>query len=207
MKDLPPGGQVTVRLPRPTSDTVVVIRLAGNADAVGRSIPVALLVSTSATGSATIAPLAIPDLRDSGLARAAAAAARPPAARSVGQPAPAVSVLQSDAVGELAIGLAPDPEPRALDQPPDPTLRPPWILVRTLSTLPAAPVDSTTTFAPWPGDPAAGGLQVLGIPGMPAGVRLVVVALVAAGKSEADAATVRLAWVNIADLASDATPR
>ena len=207
VNNLPPGGQVTVQLPGPTADAVVVLRLAGNAEAVGRSIPVALLVRTSATGAPTISALAIPDLRDSGLARAASETAKVPAARPVGLPVPAVSILQSDAVGELSIGLVADPAPRALDQPPDPTLPPPWILVRTLSTVPTAPVDSTTTLTAWPGDPTAGGPQVLEIPGMPAGVRLVVVALVGAGASEVDAATVRLAWVKVADPRSDPTPR
>ena len=79
--------------------------------------------------------------------------------------------------------------------------------MRTLSTLPGGPVDPTTTFVPWPGDPTAGALQTLTVRGMRVGVRLVVVALVPAGAADADPATLRLAWVPVANLRAGPTPR
>jgi hypothetical protein len=116
------------------------------------------------------------------------------------------SIMRADTRGDVSIGLLRDPVPRALDLAGQPAL-PPWILVRTISTLPGDSVDPTVTFVPWPGDPTAGALQALTVPGMPAGIRMVVVALVPAGHTVADPATLRLAWVSVEGPRVNPTPR
>jgi hypothetical protein len=115
--------------------------------------------------------------------------------------------MPADTASTLTIGLLPAPAPRALDLPAEPPALPPWILVRTLSNLSADVVDPTSMFMPWPVDPAAEASGMLSVAGLPAGVRLVVVALVPAGGSVADPASVRLAWVHITDPATGPTPR
>jgi len=207
--DLPPGGLATVQVARPAAAAVVVIRLAGDPAAIGRTVPSAVLYSVPAGGRAVLAQLSVPDLRDEALASPVPTAASAPAAGAPVPPSPGVtgpSIMPGDAAGDLSIGLLPDPAPRALDLAGQPAL-PPWILVRTLSTLPGIPADSTTAFVPWPGDPTPGALQELTIPSVTAGVRLVLVALVPAGGTDADPATLRLAWVPVAGPRVDPAPR
>ena len=207
--DLPPGGLATIQVPLPAGPAVVVIRLAGDSAAIGRSVPTAVLYSLPATGRAILAQLSVPDLRDDGLVPSAPIAASAPVAGTPVPPSPGVagpSIRPPDAAGAVPIGLLADPAPRALDLAAQPVL-PPWILVRTISTLPSAPVDPTTAFVPWPGDPTPASLQTLTVPGVPAGVRLVVVALVPAGGTDADPATLRLAWVPVAGPRVGPTPR
>ncbi len=207
--DLRPGGLATIQVPPPADPAVVVIRLTGDPAAIGRSVPAAVLYSVPATGRAVLTPLSVPDLRDEGLVSSAPIAASAPVAGTPVPPSPGVvgpSIRPPDAAGAVPIGLLADPATRALDLAAQPVL-PPWILVRTISTLPGAPVDPTTAFVPWPGDPTPGSLQTLTVPGVPAGVRLVVVALVPAGGTDADPATLRLAWVPVAGPRVGPTPR
>ena len=58
-----------------------------------------------------------------------------------------------------------------------------------------------------PGDRATDAPSTLRVAGVPAGVRLVIAALVSDGGSVADPATLRLAWVPVADPGTDPTPR
>jgi hypothetical protein len=187
----------------------VVIRLAGDPAAIGRSLPAAALYTVPADGRAVLDQLSVPDLRDEALAPPVPTTASAPAAGTPALPSPGVaapSIMPTDAAGDVSIGLLPDPASRALDLTGRPALAP-WILVRTLSTLPGAAADSTMAFVPWPGDPTPGALQELTVPGVPAGVRLVVVALVPAGGTDADPATLRLAWVPVAAPRINPTPR
>jgi hypothetical protein len=207
--DLPPGGLATVQVPRPAAAAVVVIRLAGDPAAIGRSVPAAALYSVPADGRAVLTQLSVPDLRDEALASPVPTTASAPAAGTPALPAPGVaapSIMPADAACDVSIGLLLDPAPPTLDKLGQPAL-PPWILVRTLSTLPGAAADSTMAFVPWPGDPTPGALQELTVPGVPAGVRFVVVALVPAGGTDADPATLRLAWVPVAAPRIDPMPR
>jgi hypothetical protein len=208
--DLPPGGQVALPLLRPAGAAVVVLRLSGNPAAIGRCVPAIVLFSSSASGDPMLTQIHVPDLRDASLVSPAPARAAAPVA---GQPVPpspgaaSVSVMQADAAGEVAIGLVPAPASPAPDLPAEPPSAPPSILVRTLSTLTATAVDPTAAFLPWPGDRATDGPRTLSVAGVPAGIRLVVVALVPDGGSVADPATLRLAWVPVADPGAYPTPR
>jgi hypothetical protein len=207
--DLPPGGQVGLRLPRPAGAAVVVLRLSGDPAAIGRSVPATVLFTASMDGGATLTQLQVPDLRDGGLASPASPTVSTPVA---GQPvssspvAAGVSVMQTDTVGEVAIGLLRTPASSAPDRP-DERDAPPGILVRTLATLAANAVEPTAAFLPWPSRPAGAAHATIRVVGVPAGIRLVVAALVPDGGSVADPATLRLAWVPVAGPATDATPR
>ena len=211
--DLAPGGQVALRFPRPVGSAVVVFRLAGDPAAIGRSVPATVLFDPSATGGATLTQLHVPDLRDANLVppvpRRASAPATAPAPVVTGPPvaapsappspgAASVSVMQADGLGEVAIGLVPAPASTAPNLPAEPPAATPWVLVRTLSTLPANPAWPTAAFLPWPLDRASDSPTTLRVAGVPAGIRLVIAALVQDGGSAADPATLRLAWVPVA---------
>jgi len=208
--DLPPGGQVALHLRRPAGAAVVVLRLSGDPAAIGRSVPAIVLFNSSAVGGAMLTQLHVPDLRDVSLISPSPTAASAPVA---GAPAPpskgaaSVSVVQADAAGEVAIGLVPEPASTALDRRAEPLVGPPSVLVRTLSTLPANAAGPTAAFLPWPKSRAGDAHGMLSVVGVPTGIRLVVVALVPDGGSVADPATLRLAWVPVADPGTDATPR
>lgn len=221
--DLGPAGVVTLRFPAPSGTAVVVLRLAGDPDAIGRSVPSISLFDASAAG-AKVTPLAVPDLRDADLAASDAAPAKPartgsvpagpgpsstPVANPPHPPAPTpatVSIVPADEVGEVAIGLAPGPAwtgRRIFGETPAAS---PRILVRTLSTPPTDAADPTAALLPWPGDRARGAGGVLDLAGVPAGFRLVVVGLVPDGTLVADPATLRLAWVRVGTRRLGATP-
>jgi beta-N-acetylglucosaminidase len=208
--DLPPGGQVAFHVPPPVGAAVVVLRLSGDPTAIGRSVPAVVLFGSSAGGGAILAPINVPDQRDLDLVSPAPTGVPMPVTVAPGPPSggtASVSIMPADTASTLTIGLLPAPAPRALDLPAEPPALPPWILVRTLSNLSADAVDPTSMFMPWPVDPAAEASGMLSVAGLPAGVRLVVVALVPAGGSVADPASVRLAWVHITDPATGPTPR
>jgi hypothetical protein len=143
----------------------------------------------------------------------AEAAPSPAPARAASGPDPlapvpgTVSIEQADAAGDIAIGLAAWTArtlPDAFDEAPS---APPWILVRTLSTPPTDAADPTSAFVPWPGNGTGDAGGMLNVAGVPAGIRLVVVGLVREGSLVADPGTLRLAWVRVASLQVDATPR
>ncbi len=223
--DLAPGGALAVRFPAPAGTAVVVLRLTGDPGAIGRSVPAIGLVVASPTGSPTVTPLAVPDLRDADLAAAGAAPAglahaattapvragtkTTPVANPPRPPAPspaAVSIAPADAVGEIAIGLAPGPAwtaRRILGETPGAS---PRILVRTLSTPPNNAADPTAALVPWPGGGARDAGGTIQVGDMPGGIRLVVVGLVPDGTSVADPSTLRLAWVPVATHRVGPTP-
>jgi beta-N-acetylglucosaminidase len=208
--DLPRGGQVTLHLPRPAEAAIVVLRLSGDPAAIGRSVPAIVLFSSSATGGGMLTQLHVPDLRDASLVSPAPTTASAPVAGPLVPPSPGVvtvSVMQAEAAHEVAIGLQPEPASTALALPAEPPAALPSVLVRTLSTLPANAVDPTAALLPWPGDQAADAPRTLRVAGVPAGIRLVVVALVPDGGSVADLTTFRFAWVPVADPGTGVTPR
>jgi beta-N-acetylglucosaminidase len=222
LADLQPGAQVALHLPRPAGAAVVVLRLSGDPAAIGRSVPATVLFGPFATGGAMLTQLHVPDLRDASFVSpaptTASAPTRAPAPVVMGPPvagppvppspgAASVSVMQADAPGEVAIGLVQAPTSTAPYIPAEPPAAPPWVLVRTLPTLFATTVDPTVAFHPWPGDRATDAPSTLRVAGVPAGVRLVIAALVPEGGSVADPATLRLAWVPVADPGTDPTPR
>ncbi len=215
--NLAPGRAITVRFQAPSGTAVVVLRLSGDPNAIGRSVPSISLFDGSAA-VAKVTPLAVPDLRDADLDPAGSALAGPVRTGSVpvragssppsvanelrpAAPAPAsLSIVPADGVGAVAIGLAPGPAwtaRRILGETPGAS---PRILVRTLSTPPTDAADPTAALLAWPGIGArdAGGILDLG--GVPAGIRLVVVGLVPDGTLVADPATLRLAWVRVATM-------
>jgi beta-N-acetylglucosaminidase len=210
LADLPPGGQVALHLPGPVGAAVVVLRLSGDPAAIGRSVPAIVLFGSSAVDGATLTQLHVPDLRDGNLVSPAPTTASAPVAGPPGPPSPGaatVSVMQADAAGEVALGLVPVLASTARHLPGEPPAPAPSILVRTVSTLPANAVGPTAAFHPWSGDRATDAPRTLSVAGVPAGIRLVVVALVPEGGSVADPATLRLAWVPVADPGTGATPR
>lgn len=208
--DLPPGGQVALHLPRPAGAAVVVLRLSGDPAAIGRSLPAIVLFNSSAVGGAMLTQLHVSDLREVGLALSGPTTASAPVASPPVPPSPggaSVSVTQADAAGEVAIGLVPESVSAAPDLLAEPPAAPPSVLVRTLSTLPGNAAGPTAAFLPWPKSRAGDAHGMLSVVGVPTGIRLVVVALVPDGGSVADPATLRLAWVPVADPGTDATPR
>ena len=210
--DLPPGGQVTLQLSRPAADAVIVVHLSGDPAAIGRSVPATVLFTASAAGSETLTQLHVPDLRDRGLASPTSPTASTPVAGQPVSPSPVaagVSVMQTDAAREVAIGLerTPASSPPVSTRIPDERDAPPGILVRTLSTLEANVVGPTTAVLPWPHSGAEDAREMLSVVGVPAGIRLVVVALVPDGGSVADPATLRLAWVSVSTPTTHVTPR
>ena len=118
-----------------------------------------------------------------------------------------MSIVQTDATSEVAIGLAAAPAAAAPDFPGQPVAAAPLILVRTLSTLPGGAADPSVARVPWPADQAGGVDGLLTVAGVPSGIRLVLVALVPEGGTVADSATLRLAWVRVMDLQLHPTPR
>jgi hypothetical protein len=113
--------------------------------------------------------------------------------------------MQTDTVGEVAIGLVRTPASSAPDRP-DERDAPPGILVRTLATFAANAVEPTAAFLPWPSIRAGDAHGTVRVAGVPTGIRLVVVALVPDGGSVADPATLRLAWVPVTYPGTDPTP-
>jgi beta-N-acetylglucosaminidase len=207
--DLPPGGQVALHLPRPDGAAVVVLRLSGDPATIGRSVPAVVLFNPSAVGGEMLTQLYVPDLRDASLVSPGSTTASAPVAGPPVTPAPGgatVSFMQVDAAGEVAVGLVPEPVSTSPDRPAEPPAAPPSILVRTLSTLPANAADPTAAFLPWPKSRTGDAHGTLSVVGVPAGIRLVVVALVPDGGSVADPATLRLAWVTVADPGTEAKP-
>jgi hypothetical protein len=207
LADLPPGGQVALHLPAPVGAAVVVLRLYGDPDAIGRSVPAIILFDSSESDRATLTLLHVPDLRDGNLLSPAPTAASAPIARPPAPPSPraaSVSVVQADAARQVAIGLVPVPASGRLHQPDQPQ---PSILMRTVSTLPTYAVGPTVVFVPWPGDRATDAPTTLCVAGVPTGIRLVIVALVPQGSSVADPATLRLAWAPVTASGMGATPR
>jgi hypothetical protein len=212
--DLPPGGQVTLHLPRPGEAAVVVVRLAGDPTAIGREVPTVVLSDSSASGEPTLAQLHVPDLRDctfdplaSNLTSASVAHAPVPPARGSAGASAGASVMQADAAGDVAIGLVPEPAFTRPNLRWEPAPPPPAILVRTLTTLPGGAGDPTSALLAWPAGPTINSPATIGLHDVPAGIRLVVVALVPDGGSVADPATLGLAWVRIADPDVGPTPR
>jgi beta-N-acetylglucosaminidase len=209
LADLGPGAQVTLQLPRPAGAAVLVLRLFGNPAAIGRSVPAVVLFNPSAVGGELLTPLYVPDLRDASLVSPGSTTAPAPVAGPPVTPAPGgatVSFMQADAAGEVAVGLVPEPVSTSPDRPAEPPAAPPSILVRTLSTLPANAAYPTAAFLPWPKSRTGDAHGTLSVVGVPAGIRLVVVALVPDGGSVADPATLRLAWVAVADPGTEAKP-
>ena len=222
--DLAPGGALTVRFQAPPGSAVVVLRLSGDPNAIGRSVPSVSLFGVSMAGRPTVTPLAVPDLRDADLAPAATApastahvgAAPPrtgtkitPVAKPPHPPAPTpatVSIVPADAVGMVAIGLAPGPARtarRIFGEEPEAA---PRILVRTLSTPPTDTADPTAALLAWPGDRTRDAAGIFDLVGVPAGIRLVVAGIVKDGSLVADPATLRLAWVSVATRRVGPTP-
>ena len=144
-------------------------------------------------------------LTPAGMVTETAPVAKPP---SPPAPTPAtVSIVPADAVGEVAIGLAPGPAwtgPRIVGESLGAS---PRILARTLSTPPADAADPTAALLTWPGDRTQGAGGILDLAGVRAGIRLVVVGLVPDGTLVVDPATLRLAWVRVATPRLGPTPR
>ena len=206
--DLPPGSGVTFQLPRPTGTAVVVLRLSGDPGVIGRSMPAAVLFDDSVVGGAVLAQVRVPDLRDAGLATPGPVAVPAPVA---GPPVPrppvvaSASVMETGVTGDVAIGLVAASTSAPPFLPAEPPAAPPAILLRTMSTLPASPVLPSAALLAWPREVAGELATAMSIPGVPAGIRLVLVALVPVGGIVADPATLRLAWVAVSDPGLDAT--
>ena len=214
LADLQQGAQVALHLPRPAGAAVVVLRLSGDPAAIGRCVPAIVLFGSSANGDAMLTPLHVPDLREASPAAPTTASVPTTASAPVpGQPVPpspgaaGVSVMQADGPGEVAIGLVPAPASTAPSLPAEPPAAPPWVLVRTLSTLATNAAWPTAAFLPWPGDRASDSPTTLRVAGVPAGIRLVIAAPVPDGGSAADPATLRLACVPVGDPDTGPTPR
>ena len=213
------GHARTIRVRLPAVPAIVVVRVTGDAAAVGRSLPAIALVNRGSDGRLHAAPLAVASPRDDALlGREPAApdplspvAAETPGAVAVGVatrlsvPAGSPVAARSGSAarsGDTAGGGSPaDAEPAA--RPTGPTR----VLVRTLGVAPGRKGAPTDHLIPLPGVAPEGQPARLLVEGIPDGVRLVVAGIVPAGATDVDPNSLRAAWIVVArETATPATP-
>ena len=174
-----------IRFPAPGRPAVVVVRLAGDARAVGRARPAAALVTPDARGRPVLAALPVTSPRDDALLRTR----RPPGRISLIQLAEpgtiTASVIGGSAAPDMAAAIA------AMEGPPGR----PWLLVRSIGADPSLPAAPSRALVELPDEPPAPArLDVTGLPG---GIRLVVAGIVPPDGTPADPRTLSLAWLPV----------
>ncbi len=178
-------GTRVVRFAPPTSPSIVVARLAGDPDAVGRGRPVAALATPGVGGRTILTPIAVTSPRDDALLRRTAARAR-------------ISLSQIAEAGTLAALVAgSSPVPAVGPAVTGMEGRPgkPWLLVRSIAADPSRPAEPSRALVEIPAEPSTPAR--VDVTGLPAGVRLVIAAIVGADGTPADPATLRLAWIPV----------
>ncbi len=180
------GASQVLRVPAPEVPAVVVVRLTGDPDALGRERAVAALVTPAPDGPPTIATLPVAGPRDELLLGLPSTGGR-------------IDLRPVDAAGSLQVAVsggdpvpAIPPEIAGMEDAPGR----PWLLLRSLAAEPfdaAAPSQSLLEVPAQPPSPA-----LVGVSGIVPGIRLAMAALVPADGGPADPATIRLAWIPIA---------
>jgi hypothetical protein len=162
-----------------------VVRLAGNTRAVGRGQPVAALVTHDARGRPVLGALPVAGPRDDALLERS---------RKPGR----IALAQVDEPGTVAAsvtgGSAPPEMDSAVAAMEDAPGRP-WLLVRSIGVDPSRPVEPSAALITLPAEPPTPAR--FDVTGLPAGVRLVVAAIVAPDRTPADPRTLHLAWIPV----------
>ncbi len=215
---LEPGASRVFAFAAPATPAVVVVRLAGDPGTLGRTLPVAALLTAGEAGRPVLTALPVASPRDDALL------GREPAADRL-------SLLPVEEPGSLRIVVPGDtraPEIRAELAAAERLAGGPGLLVRTLAVEPdraASPTDallhlsdelSAEPSSEPPGEPSDGppgespadtpaiapaeppGAVPVGLAGLPPGIRLVMAAFVPVGAEPVDPATIRLAWIAVA---------
>jgi hypothetical protein len=179
------GGSQAVRFAAPATPSVVVVRLAGDADAVGRGRPTAALVTLEPDGRPVVTALTVASPRDDSLL-----GRTPPQGRIALSPAEEPGTLDASLAGgppppdmESAVAAMEDAPGRS------------WLLVRSIGAEPSRPADPSLAVMELPADlstPAR-----LEVTGLSAGVRLVIAGIVPADGTPADPQTLFLAWIPV----------
>ncbi len=175
----------------PAMPSVVTVRLAGDAGAIGRGLPVAALVARDAGGRPVLTPLVVSSPRDDALLGRSA-----PDGRIALTPA-----AQPGTFDAAVVGGAPAPDPgMAVAEMEGPPGRP-FLLVRSIAAEPSRDGNPSLALEELPAEPPTPGhLQVTGLP---AGVRLVIAAIVGADGTPADPETLFLAWIPVTAIDAD----
>jgi hypothetical protein len=185
-KPLAPDRSAVVRFAAPSTPSVVVVRLAGDAGAIGRSTPVAALVTLGPGRRPVLTGLPVASQRDDALLHRT-----PPKGRIALAASTAAGTLGASVIGGSA---APDVEPAVAAMEGAPGR--PWLLVRSLAAEPERPADPSRALLELPEEPPTPAR--LDVTGLPAGVRLVVAGIVAADGTPADPRTLFVAWIPVA---------
>jgi hypothetical protein len=187
---LSPGTPWTVSAGAPAVPAVVVARITSLPGSVVRAVPTVVLSGHDAGGRLALTPLAIASPRDEVLLGRESAGARIALAPVEAPGSVRVAVTGGTPAPEIGVELA------AIEEPPGR----PSLLVRSLAAEPLRPASPTGSNVELPAEPPTPALVDLS--GLPAGVRLVMAALVPADGGPADSSTIRLAWIQVAAAAA-----
>jgi hypothetical protein len=212
---LEPGASRVVSFTAPATPAVVVVRLAGDPGSLGRTLPVAALLTAGEDGRPVLTALAVASPRDDALLGREPAPDRI-AVLPVEEPGTIEIVVPGDARGpairvELAAAEGMPGGPgllvRSLAAEPDRAASPTDALlglpVETPADLAAEGMEQSPGERPAdpPADPPTespdeptSGVSV-DLAGLPPGMRLVMAAIVPIGAEPVDPATIRLAWI------------
>ena len=174
-----------VRFPAPIAPAVVVVRLAGDPAAIGRNTPVAALVGRSGGGKPVVSALGVASRRDDALLRR-----KPKQGR--------ISLSQAAEPGSAAasvVGGAPPPVVGSAMAEIEGAAGRPWLMVSSIGVDPSRPGAPSRTLVELPKEPPTPAR--LDVSGLPAGMRLVIAAIVAADGTPADPRTLHLAWIPV----------
>ncbi|MCU0482775.1 MAG: glucosaminidase domain-containing protein [Chloroflexi bacterium] len=193
-RQLARGETQTIRFRVPQMPAVVVVRIAGDPLAVGRSVPAVALVARGQGTWPAVTPLPVGSPRDDALLGRDQATPDPLAPRvadSAGAVAVAVAIDAARPAEESATATSGAMAAEPADRP----IGPVRVLVRTLGVLPGSKASLTADLLTLPDLRPADGSTTLLAEGVPDGVRLVLAGLVPAGGSDVDPASLRAAWI------------
>ncbi len=185
----------SVRLPAPSTPSVVVLRLTGDPGAVGRTRPAAVLVGRGRAGRLVLTALRVASARDDRLFHRPAARGRISLA-ATGQPG---------TVNASVTGGAPAPNVEPAVEAVEGLPGRPWLLVRSISADPSRPAAPSSAILELPREPPTPAR--IDVTGLPAGMRLVLAVIVAADVTPGDPKTLSLAWIPVTTMDDpDAVP-
>jgi hypothetical protein len=183
---LEPGASRVVPFGAPIVPSVVVVRLTGDPATLGRTLPVAAVMTRGDDGQPALTPLAVASPRDDALLGRVPGADRIALAPLEAPASVRVAVTGGTSVPEIGAQLA------AMEDPPGR----PSLLVRSLAAEPDHEGSPTDAHLELPTEPPTPALVELS--GLPDGIRLVMASIVPADGGPADIATIRLAWIPVA---------
>jgi hypothetical protein len=206
-RELARGAMRTIRFQAPGMPSVVVVRVSGDPEAVGRSLPAVAVVRRGGGSRPAVTPLLVASPRDDvllGRDPAVPDPLAPKAADSPGGVAVTVAIRGTKPADDVDEGRAEGP---VAAEPEDRPTGPVRVLVRTVGVLPAANASPTGDLLQLPDLRPADGSTSLLAEGIPEGVRLVLTGLVPAGSTDVDPDSLRAAWIVVARAAATpATP-